>query len=52
MEDCEEPEWTIFSETLTDKGRPHCGVTTGDKSNKNGMPGGRIQQKPEKREWS
>ena len=32
MEDCEQPEWTIFSETVKEKGSEHCGVTTGDKS--------------------
>ena len=32
MEDCEEPEWTIFSETVKEKGSEHCVVTTGRKS--------------------
>ena len=32
MADCEEPEWTIFSETMKEKGSEHCGVTTGGKS--------------------
>ena len=32
MEDCEQPEWTIFSETVKEKGSEHCGVTTGGKS--------------------
>ena len=32
MENCEEPEWTIFSETMKAKGSEHCGVTTGGKS--------------------
>ena len=32
MENCEEPEWTIFSETVKGKGSEHCGVTTGGKS--------------------
>ena len=34
MEDREQPEWTIFSETVKEKGSEHCGVTTGDKSMK------------------
>ena len=25
MENCEEPEWTIFSETVKEKGSEHCG---------------------------
>ena len=32
MDDCEQPEWTIFSETVKEKGSEHCGVTTGGKS--------------------
>ena len=32
MGDCEEPEWTIFSETVKEKGSEHCRVTTGGKS--------------------
>ena len=32
MEDCEQPEWTIFSETVKEKGTDHCGVTTVGKS--------------------
>ena len=32
MDDCEEPEWTILSETVKEKGREHCGVTSGGKS--------------------
>ena len=32
MEDCREPEWTTFSETLKENGSEHCGVTTGGKS--------------------
>ena len=32
MEDCELPEWTIFSETLNEKGSEHSWVTTGGKS--------------------
>ena len=32
MEDYEEPEWTILSEKVKEKGSEHCGVTTGDKS--------------------
>ena len=32
MEDCEEPEWTIFSETVKEKGSEHCGVTSGGTS--------------------
>ena len=32
MEYCEEPEWTIFAETVKGKGSEHCGVTTGSKS--------------------
>ena len=32
MEYCEQPEWTIFSETVKEKGSEHCGVTTGGKS--------------------
>ena len=32
MEDREQPEWTIFSETVKEKGSEHCGVTSGDKS--------------------
>ena len=32
MEYCERPEWTIFSETVNEKGSEHCGVTTGGKS--------------------
>ena len=32
MEDCEQPEWTIFSETVNEKGSEHCRVTTGGKS--------------------
>ena len=32
MGDCEQPEWTIFSETVKAKGSEHCGVTTGGKS--------------------
>ena len=32
MENCEEPEWTILSETMKEKGSEHCGVTTGVKS--------------------
>ena len=32
MEYCEEPEWTIFSETVKEKGSEHCGVTTDGKS--------------------
>ena len=32
MEDCEQPEWTIFSETVKEKGSEHCGVKTGGKS--------------------
>ena len=32
MDTCEEPEWTIFSETMKEKGSEHCGVTTGGKS--------------------
>ena len=32
MGDCEQPEWTIFSETVKEKGSEHCGVTTGGKS--------------------
>ena len=32
MDDCEQPEWTIFSETLKENGSEHCGVTTGGKS--------------------
>ena len=32
MEDCEQHEWTIFSETVNEKGSAHCGVTTGGKS--------------------
>ena len=34
MEDCEQPEWTILSETVKEKGSEHCGVTTGGKSMK------------------
>ena len=32
MKNCEEPEWTICSETMKEKGSEHCGVTTGGKS--------------------
>ena len=32
IENCEEPEWTIFSETVKEKGSEHCGVTTGGTS--------------------
>ena len=32
MDDGEQPGWTIFSETLKEKGSEHCGVTTGGKS--------------------
>ena len=32
VEDCEQPEWTIFAETVKEKGSDHCGVTTGGKS--------------------
>ena len=32
MENCEEPEWTIFSKTMKVKGSEHCGVTTCGKS--------------------
>ena len=32
MEHCVESEWTIFSETMKEKGSEHCGVTTGGKS--------------------
>ena len=32
MDDCEQPEWTMFSETVKEKGSEHCGVTTGGKS--------------------
>ena len=31
MDNCEEPEWTIFSETVKEKDSEHCGVTTGGK---------------------
>ena len=44
MENCEEPEWTILSETMTEKGSEHCGVTTGESPCRNGRPGGGIQQ--------
>ena len=43
MEDCEEPEWTIFSETVKENDSEHCGVTTGGKSMQKGRPGGGIQ---------
>ena len=42
MEDREQPEWTIFSETVKEKGSEHCGVTSGDKS----------MQKRETRWWN
>ena len=32
MDDGEQPGWTIFSETVKEKGSEHCGVTTGGKS--------------------
>ena len=32
MGNCEEPEWTICSETMKEKGSEYCGVTTGGKS--------------------
>ena len=32
MGDCEQPEWTLFSEKVKEKGSEHCGVTTGGKS--------------------
>ena len=32
MEHFEEPEWTILSETMKEKGSEHCGLTTGGKS--------------------
>ena len=32
MENCEEPEWKIFSETVKEKGSEHCKVTIGGKS--------------------
>ena len=32
MGDCEQPEWTIFSETVKEKGSEHYGVTIGGKS--------------------
>ena len=32
MNNCEEPEWTIFPETMKEKGSEHYGVTTGGKS--------------------
>ena len=44
MGDCEQPEWTIFSETVKENGSEHCDVTTGGKSCRNGRPGGGIQQ--------
>ena len=34
MEYCEQPEWTIFAETVKEKGSEHCGVTTGGRSMK------------------
>ena len=42
MEDCEQPEWTVVSETVKEKGSEHCGVTTGGKS----------MQKRETRWWN
>ena len=45
MEDREQPEWTIFSETVKEKGSEHCGVTRlGASPCRNGRPGGGIQQ--------
>ena len=32
MEYCEQPEWTLFSETVKQKDSEDCGVTTGGKS--------------------
>ena len=29
IDDCEGPEWTIFSEPVKEKGSAQCGVTTG-----------------------
>ena len=44
IENCEEPEWTIFSETVNEKGSEHCGSRLVESPCRNGRPGGGIQQ--------
>ena len=44
MENCEEPEWTIFSETMKEKGSEHGGSRLVESPCRNGRPGGGIQQ--------
>ena len=39
MEDCEQSELTIFSETVKEKGSDQCVVTTGGYPCSNGRPG-------------
>ena len=43
LEDYEQPELTIFSETVKEKGSEHCGVTS-ESPCRNGRPGGGIQR--------